>query len=196
MARILIVENDPLMLRMYQKIFTLEKNDVEIATNGEEALEKIRSNTEKPSLILLDIMMPKMNGLETLDKLKANPDTQHIPVVMLTNLAGQQDAEEALLKGAIKYIIKSEYEPKQVVDMVKEVLAGYTRDAVPEAATMNAAPTAQSVQPAIVETPLQSQTTVPSTPDTTVATVFGSQDASQGTPTAPQVPPTEETPKQ
>jgi len=158
MARILIVEDDPLMLRMYQKIFTLEKNDVEIATNGEEALEKVRASAEKPSLILLDIMMPKMNGLETLDKLKANPDTQHIPVIMLTNLAGQQDAEEALLKGAIKYIIKSEYEPKQVVDMVKEVLAGYTRDAVPQAATMNNAPApVQPIQPAIVEAPLQPQ---------------------------------------
>lgn len=50
---------------------------------------------------------------------------------MLTNLAGEKDAELALSKGAVKYIIKSEYEPKQVVNMVKEILAGYTRDAVP-----------------------------------------------------------------
>jgi len=181
MARILIVEDDPLMLRMYQKIFTLEKNEVEIATNGEEALEKIRASAEKPSLVLLDIMMPKMNGLETLDKLKANPDTQKIPVVMLTNLAGQQDAEEALLKGAIKYIIKSEYEPKQVVDMVKEVLAGYTRDAVPEAATMNAAAPIQTAQPVIVETAPQVPPQVQPQPQTQ--------------PAAPVVPPTE-APKQ
>lgn len=154
MTKILITEDDPLMLRMYQKIFTLEKYEVEIATNGEEALEKVRAAAEKPALILLDIMMPKMNGLEALDKLKANPDTQKIPVVMLTNLAGQQDAEEALLKGAVKYIIKSEYEPKQVVDMVKEVLAGYTRDAVPTAAAMNQAPEAPApVQSAPVQAP-------------------------------------------
>ena len=50
---------------------------------------------------------------------------------MLTNLAGQQDAEAALTKGAVKYIVKSEYEPKQVTDMVKEILAGYTRNEVP-----------------------------------------------------------------
>jgi CheY-like chemotaxis protein len=154
---------------------------------------------EKPSLVLLDIMMPKMNGLETLDKLKANPDTQHIPVVMLTNLAGQQDAEEALLKGAIKYIIKSEYEPKQVVDMVKEVLAGYTRDAVPQSATVQTPqPQAQTTQasPAIVEAPLQSQTpqTVPVVPQTTVSTVFGSQP--QQPSTVPAVPPVVEAPKQ
>ena len=134
MAKILIVEDDPLMLRMYQKIFTLEQYEVDIATNGEEALEKLRNATDKPAIILMDIMMPKMNGLEALDRLKANPDTQKIPVVMLTNLAGQQDAEEALLKGAVKYIVKSEYEPKQVVDMVKEILAGYTRNELPKAA--------------------------------------------------------------
>ena len=108
--------------------------EVDIATNGEEALEKLRNATDKPAIILMDIMMPKMNGLEALDRLKANPDTQKIPVVMLTNLAGQQDAEEALLKGAVKYIVKSEYEPKQVVDMVKEILAGYTRNELPKAA--------------------------------------------------------------
>jgi len=161
MTKILITEDDPLMLRMYQKIFTLEKYEVEIATNGEEALEKVRAAAEKPALILLDIMMPKMNGLEALDKLKANPDTQKIPVVMLTNLAGQQDAEEALLKGAVKYIIKSEYEPKQVVDMVKEVLAGYTRDAVPQAAAMAPAAPVEPAAPAPVQAPTTTPPAVP-----------------------------------
>jgi CheY-like chemotaxis protein len=133
MAKILIVEDDALMLRMYQKIFTLEKYEVEVATNGEEGIEKAKS--ANPTLILLDVMMPKMNGLEALEKLKANPDLQKIPVVMLTNLAGQQDAEEALLKGAVKYIVKSEHDPKEIVSMVKEILAGYTRDEVPQAAS-------------------------------------------------------------
>jgi CheY-like chemotaxis protein len=131
MARILIVEDDPLMLRMYQRIFTLEHYDVDIATNGEEGVTKAWA-TPAPTLILLDIMMPKMNGLQVLDKLKADPDRKTIPVIMLTNLAGQQDAEEALLKGAVKYIVKSEHDPKQIVDMVKEVLAGYTRNEVPK----------------------------------------------------------------
>ena len=138
MAKILVVEDDPLMLRMYQKVFTLEKFEVDIAENGEAALEKVRAN--KPTLILMDIMMPKMNGLDALGKLKANPDTAQIPVIMLTNLAGQQDAEEALLKGAVKYIVKSEHDPKQVVEMVKEVLAGYTRNDVPEAVVENKQP--------------------------------------------------------
>jgi CheY-like chemotaxis protein len=129
-VKILITEDDPLMSRMYQKIFTFEGYQVQMAENGEEGLEQARSF--KPTLILLDVMMPKMNGLEVLEKLKADPETKAIPVVMLTNLAGQQDAETALSKGAVKYIVKSEYEPKQVADMVKEILAGYTRNDVPE----------------------------------------------------------------
>lgn len=130
MAKILVVEDDPLMSRMYQKIFTFEGYDIELAGDGEEGLEKAK--TVDPTIILLDVMMPKMNGLEVLDKLKLDPATKGIPVVMLTNLAGQKDAETALEKGAVKYIIKSEYEPKQVANMVKEILAGYTRDEVPK----------------------------------------------------------------
>ena len=108
------------MSRMYQKIFAFEGYKVELAISGEKALEKI--NKQKPNLILLDIMMPKMNGLQVLEKLKIDPDTKSIPVVILTNLAGRQDAENALSRGAVKYIVKSEYEPKQVANMVKEIL--------------------------------------------------------------------------
>ena len=129
MSKILLVEDDPLISRMYQKIFTFENYEVEIAADGEEALAKIRSF--QPQLILLDVMMPKMNGLEVLERVKSDPQTKGIPVVMLTNLAGEKDAETALAKGAVKYIIKSQYDPKQISDMVKEILAGYTRDQVP-----------------------------------------------------------------
>src|SRR5471030_1188035 len=98
MAKILIIEDDPLMCRMYQKIFAFENYEVETAADGEEGLEKIR--TAKPTVVLLDIMMPKMNGMQVLEKLKADITTTKIPVVMLTNLAGTQDAEAALAKGA------------------------------------------------------------------------------------------------
>ena len=130
MAKILIVEDDPLMSRLYQKIFTFEGYAIDIATDGVEALDKVRK--DKPTLILLDIMMPRMNGLEFLGKVKSDPDTKSIPVVILTNLAGQQDAERGITDGAVKYIVKSEYEPKQIANMVKEIIAGYTRDEVPK----------------------------------------------------------------
>lgn len=132
MTKILITEDDPLMSRMYQKIFTFEGYEVIMAADGQEGLDKIRS--EKPTLVLLDVMMPKLNGFQVLEQLKADPATKAIPVVMLTNLSSQQDADNAMLKGAVKYIVKSEYDPKQVADMIKELLAGYTRGDIPTAA--------------------------------------------------------------
>jgi CheY-like chemotaxis protein len=126
---LLIVEDDPLMSRMYQKIFTFEKYEVATAANGEEGLDKVREL--KPTVVLLDVMMPKMNGLQVLEKIKSDPDIKHIPVIMLTNLAGEKDAESALMKGAVKYIVKSEHDPKQIVDMVKEIIAAHSRDEVP-----------------------------------------------------------------
>ncbi len=119
-TKILIVEDDPLMMRLYSKVFTIEGYAVVTAVDGEEGL--LQAHTEIPTLILLDVMMPKMNGLQLLEKLKADATTKKIPVIMLTNLTGEVDAETAISKGAVKYIVKSEYEPKQVVNMVKELL--------------------------------------------------------------------------
>lgn len=117
---ILVVEDEAVISRMYQKILSFEGYQVETAADGEEGWEKAK--TLKPALILLDFMMPKLNGLQVLEKLKADPQTAPIPVLMLTNLAAPQEAELALAKGALKYVIKSESEPKQIVEMVREYL--------------------------------------------------------------------------
>ncbi len=84
MAKILIIEDDSMMSRMYQNSFSIEGFVTEIAKDGEEGI--VKAKDIKPSLILLDVMMPKMNGLEALDLLKADSSTKDIPVVMLTNL--------------------------------------------------------------------------------------------------------------
>lgn len=123
MTKILIIEDDPLMSRMYERIFSLEGYQVELAHDGLEGLEKAR--TGKPSLILLDIMMPKMNGLQTLDELKKDESTKTIPVVMLSNLTGEQDEELALSKGAVSYIVKSSFEPKDIILIIKNILAKF-----------------------------------------------------------------------
>jgi CheY-like chemotaxis protein len=133
MAKILLVEDDALMARLYQKTFTFDGHEVVTAADGEEGLAKAK--TEKPTLMLLDIMMPKMNGLDVLTRLKADPETKGIPVVVLTNLAGEHDAQEALTRGAIRYIVKSEQDPRGVTKIVEEILAGYTRGEVPKTAT-------------------------------------------------------------
>jgi CheY-like chemotaxis protein len=121
MTTILIVEDDELMARLYRKVFNFEGFNVEMAGDGQAGIDKARE--AKPSLILLDVMMPRLNGLDALVQLKADPKTKDIPVIMLTNLAGQQDAQQALAKGAVKYIIKSENDPKGVAAIVKDVLA-------------------------------------------------------------------------
>jgi CheY-like chemotaxis protein len=130
MVRVLIIEDDALILRMYQKIFSSQGYHVDVATNGEEGLEKVRSIM--PRIVLVDIMMPKLNGLEFLKKLKADPELAHIPVVVLTNLTGIADAESVLELGAVKFISKSDYKPIEVFDIVNDILAGYTRDEIPE----------------------------------------------------------------
>src|SRR3972149_3755045 len=120
MAKILIVEDDILLSRMYGQAFGFDGFEVEVAYDGQEGLEK--AQTQKPALILLDIMMPRLNGLQTLEKLKNDPQTKKIPVIMLTNLSDEDNAKTALERGAVKYIVKSSYRPKQVCQMVKEIL--------------------------------------------------------------------------
>jgi len=135
-VRIFIVEDDPLMTRLYGRIFQFFGYEVENAFNGEEALKRLQAMKEKPTLILLDIIMPKLSGFEVLRELKKNPELKNIPVVILSNLAGQADAEKALSIGAVMYLVKSQYEPKEIVEKVKEIISAYTREKdIPEVKT-------------------------------------------------------------
>ena len=120
MSKILIVEDDQFLSKMYAKKFQVSGFEVELAHDGQEALIKVASFV--PDLILMDILMPKMNGLEALDKLKADPKTKHIPVIMSTNLSTSDDAETAMKKGAVKYVVKSEVTPTQLVQVASGVI--------------------------------------------------------------------------
>ena len=117
MKRILLVEDDVVLQRMYQRILTIDGYTVETAIDGVAGYEKAK--VFKPHLILLDVMMPKMNGLETLKKLKEDPDTVKIPVFMLTNAAGPAETETAEKLGADKYLNKSVYDPDQIMEMIR-----------------------------------------------------------------------------
>ena len=121
---VLIVEDDPSMMRLYSDVFYLSGYKVEKAFNGEDGLKKVKE--VMPAVILLDVMMPKMDGIKVLEHLKADKKTRNIPVVMLTNIAKDTlgAAEAALKKGAVRYIVKSDHEPDQVVGIVEEVLSG------------------------------------------------------------------------
>lgn len=127
--KVLIVEDDMQIQQMYATMFTIRRYTVVVAGDGEEGLVKTRA--ERPDVILLDIMMPKMNGIEMLENLKRAPDTKEIPVIMLSNVADDEHVDEALSKGAEKYIIKSEYVPRQVAEVVDQVVE-QSRQAPPE----------------------------------------------------------------
>lgn len=127
MAKILIVDDDPLLVKMYQTKFESDGYQVFTAGDGEEGLAKAKS--EKPDIILLDVMMPKKNGLEVLKLLKADVVTHQTPVVMLTNVsASEADSTNAFELGAVTYLVKASYTPKEVVQKVKEILSGYVHD--------------------------------------------------------------------
>lgn len=123
MAKLFMAEDDPLMSRMYERAFRLGGHELTLAHDGEEALASLQKMDEKPTLILLDIMMPKMNGFDVLRKVKEDATLKNIPVIMLTNLAGESDAEKALGLGAVLYLVKSQYDPKQIVGKVQEIIA-------------------------------------------------------------------------
>ena len=123
MAKLFMAEDDPLMSRMYERAFRLGGHELTLAHDGEEALALLQKAEEKPTLILLDVMMPKVNGFDVLRKLKADEKLKNIPVIMLTNLAGDADAEKALGLGAALYLVKSQYNPKDIVQKVGEIIA-------------------------------------------------------------------------
>ena len=126
---IFMAEDDPLMSRMYERAFKASGYDLVLAIDGEDAIAKLEKMPEPPTIILLDVMMPKKNGFDVLREVKKNSKLQKVPVVMLTNLSGESDAEKALELGAILYLVKSQYNPKQIVDKIKEIISGASRNA-------------------------------------------------------------------
>lgn len=121
MTKVLLVEDDPFIIRLYQKTLTLENFEVESADNGLSALEVLPNF--KPDIILLDIMMPTMNGVEFLNKMKADPANANTPVIVLTNVSDSEVTLSAVNAGAALILIKSQTEPDDVVKAVKGVLA-------------------------------------------------------------------------
>jgi twitching motility two-component system response regulator PilG len=101
---VLVVEDKASLTQMLQFLFLSKGLDVQIAFNGEEALEKVREL--HPNLILLDIMMPKMDGFEVLERLKESDETSDIPVIMLTARKSREDMKRATDLGAVEYITK------------------------------------------------------------------------------------------
>ena len=134
MAQILFMaEDDPLMSRMYERAFRLNGYDLKMSFDGEEAISTLKKMETLPVVAVLDVMMPKKSGFDVLREMKVDERLKNIPVILLTNLAGQEDAEKGLSMGAILYLVKSQYSPKEVVSKIGEIIDAYSRkEGIPE----------------------------------------------------------------
>ncbi len=121
--KILLVEDDIQPVEMYKRKFELEGFEVQVAEDGQEALNHLEIFT--PDLVLLDIMIPKVNGLEVLRSIRQNPGKKDMLVVILTNLGNETTSEEIYKLGASDYIVKAEMTPLDVTNKIKEILKMY-----------------------------------------------------------------------
>lgn len=122
MPKLLLVEDDVTLVKMYERKFKSDNYEVEIAYDGEEGIVKASKNP--PDLIVLDIMLPKMDGLQVFKKLRSQPQTFKTPVLLLTNFDQEDAVFECFKLGAVDYLIKSDVTPQQVVAKIENLLKG------------------------------------------------------------------------
>jgi len=120
MKKILFIEDESALQKTFGEILKQEGYEMISALDGETGLRLAKS--EKPDLILLDLILPKIHGFDVLKKLKGDKETKDIPVIVLTNLEKIEDVDKALELGATTYLIKAQYSLEEVVEKIKKVL--------------------------------------------------------------------------
>ncbi len=121
MARILVVEDYPSIQKIYQTALADEGHQVTVASDGQEALELVK--TDLPDVILLDLLMANVGGLEFLKSFQAakHPQTK---IIVFSNLSSPELAKEAMSLGATTYLTKSNFTPGQIADLIQDLLDG------------------------------------------------------------------------
>lgn len=122
MNHVLVVEDEDFLVRALKDNLVSEGHSVSVATDGEMAFEELKK--KKPSLILLDLLLPKKNGFDVLRDIRSNPEWQQIPVVILSNLGEDSEIKRALELGANDYFVKSQHPIQEVMEKVREYLQG------------------------------------------------------------------------
>lgn len=120
MKNILLVEDDPFVIDIYITKLREVGFNIDTAENGEEALMKLKE--KKPDLLILDIVLPNIDGWELLKKIRTELNFQDLKVVVLSNLSQKSEVEKSLELGVIKYFIKANFTPSEVVGAIKEIL--------------------------------------------------------------------------
>jgi len=120
MKKILFVEDEASLQGALGGLLRTEGYEVISALNGEEGLRLAK--TQSPDLILLDLILPKMNGFEVLEEIKKDETTKNIPIIILTNLEDLDKVEKMLTLGTTTYLVKSQYSLKEVLEKIKNIL--------------------------------------------------------------------------
>jgi DNA-binding response OmpR family regulator len=120
MKKILFVEDEAALQEAFGEVLKQAGYEVIMALDGEIGLRLAKS--EKPNLILLDLVLPKLHGFEVLKKLKKDKETEDIPVIVLTNLEKVEDVETAIELGAKTYLVKTQYNLEEVIDKIRKVI--------------------------------------------------------------------------
>lgn len=118
--KILLVEDDRFLRELMSQKLIKMGYDLIAAIDGEEGVEKAKS--EKPEIILLDIMLPGIDGFGVLTQVKADPGTADIPVIMLSNLGQREDIDRALKIGATDFLVKAHFTPQEIIDKIEQYL--------------------------------------------------------------------------
>ncbi|MBI1971252.1 MAG: response regulator [Candidatus Wildermuthbacteria bacterium] len=121
MQKILVIEDDPFLRELTTQKLSKEGYEVFESADGEKGLELAKE--KKPNLVLLDMMLPGIDGFRVLQHLKENHATNSIPVVILSNLGGKEDVERALELGAADFLIKVQFTPEEVIEKIRTHLA-------------------------------------------------------------------------
>lgn len=117
---ILIVEDDKFLRELLSRKLKNSDFNVEVAIDGKEALKK--TEEEKYDIILLDLVLPGIDGFQILEKIKKDSKTSNIPVIILSNLGQQEEVEKGLTLGADDYLIKAHFTPDEIIDKIEKVL--------------------------------------------------------------------------
>jgi len=120
MAKILVVEDDKFLRELIVQKLLREGYTTAEAIDGEEGLKKIKE--ENPDIILLDIILPGIDGFEVLRRAKEDEKTNDIPVIILSNLGQQEDIDKGVELGAKDYLVKAEFTPGEIVEKVRAIL--------------------------------------------------------------------------
>ncbi len=120
MKTILFIEDESALQKTLGDALRQEGYEIVSALDGEIGLKLAK--TKKPDLILLDLILPKVNGFEVLKELKGDPETKNIPVIVLTNLEDMRDVEKSLELGATTYLVKAQYSLKEVIEKIKKAI--------------------------------------------------------------------------